>query len=88
MFKKAYKTKTRVRMMKDGSDKFWLEDLRHPNESEKNQGKIQISIEMIPAVMTEEFPAGLGRSEPNMNPVLPPPEGRLEWVSCFLELNR
>jgi hypothetical protein len=37
----------------------------------------QISIELLPADMADASPAGSGRSEPNMDPYCPPPNGRL-----------
>eukprot|EP00808_Paulinella_micropora_P000340 g32402.t1 len=59
-------------------DRFWINNLRHPN-FEGNQGKIQLSIELVPKAMASQLPAGLGRSDPNSNPFLPPPEGRLNF---------
>ena len=51
-----------------------------------SQGKPQmlISIEVLPQEMADnEFPAGLGRSDPNTNPVLPPPKGRIQIGQLF-----
>ena len=34
----------------------------------------------MPKKAAEKRKAGLGRSEPNMNPFLPPPTGRMKFV--------
>jgi len=34
------------------------------------------SIESIPFPLADQITAGTGRSDPNTNPYLPPPEGR------------
>jgi len=62
----------------DGKDRFYLKDLRHPN-FKGNQGRMEISIEMMPQAIASQLPAGFGRSDPNTNPFLPPPEGRVNW---------
>lgn len=46
------------------------------------QGEVLITIEILPKSMAELLPAGLGRSEPNAHPFLPPPTGRLKLVNC------
>jgi hypothetical protein len=83
-FEKAYKVKDRIKMVKDGKDRIWIEDLRHPNEPGKSQGSVEVSFELLPKSLTVQYPAGDGRSDPNMNPVLPPPEGRLEWMKLLM----
>jgi len=35
-----------------------------------------LSIESIPFPLADQITAGTGRSDPNTNPYLPPPEGR------------
>jgi len=52
----------------------------------QKKGDLILSIELIPSVETKKRPAGKGRSDPNMNPFLPPPEGRVNW-SLFHPLN-
>ena len=54
-----------------GDTKLPLPNLRHPNHK-GNQGKMTISMEIM-------YPAGLGRGDPNQNPFLPQPEGRMVW---------
>lgn len=75
--KQAMKKKDQVKMLVKGKDRFWIENLRYPNE-EKTQGKMEISIELLPQTVAQQLPAGFGRSDPNQNPFLPPPEGRFE----------
>jgi hypothetical protein len=84
--KRAMKRKDRVKVYMKGSDRFWLTDLKHPNV-EGSQGKLEISIELLPTEVAAQLPAGFGRSDPNSNPFLPPPEGRVNWVSLLRQLS-
>jgi len=86
--KRALKKKDRVKIWLKSKDllgrekmgdRFWLDNLRHPNDPKKSQGKMEISIELMPEAMAAQLPAGTGRSDPNANPFLPPPEGRINW---------
>ena len=44
------------------------------------QGRVQMSFELVPKEMAEkELENGYGRSEPNVYPTLPEPEGRLSF---------
>ena len=46
------------------------------------QGSVLLSMEILPSSLAEdEFKNGAGRSEPNVHPYLPPPTGRMKWVS-------
>ena len=45
----------------------------------KKVGNILISVELLPKALADSRPAGFGRSEPNMNPTLPAPVGRVNW---------
>jgi hypothetical protein len=78
LFKIACKNNDRVQMKYRGRDKFWINDLRHSNFA-GNQGRVRVSIECMPASVAQQLPAGFGRSDPNMNPWLPPPEGRAKF---------
>ena len=43
-------------------------------------GKVLISVQAVPIeIAKDELPAGFGRSEPNMNPELPDPVGRMKF---------
>ena len=37
-------------------------------------------LEVLPKKIAEEFKAGKGRDEPNVNPHLPPSIGRMQWT--------
>ena len=43
-------------------------------------GRFLVSIECMPVALAEKIPAGFGRSDPNSNPLLPAPTGRLKFV--------
>jgi len=69
--------------------KFWW-PLMRPAES-RDAGKVWgldgksppmllVSVQLVPECLFEELPAGHGRSEPNTNPVLPKPVGRLSFT--------
>jgi len=76
--KLAMKKRDRIKIYVKGKDRLWLENLKHPNFA-GNQGKMEISIEMMPTDMASQLVAGFGRSDPNLNPYLPEPEGRVNW---------
>eukprot|EP01083_Nonionella_stella_P294532 1001194_1 len=78
LFRRAFRAKDRVIMNRSGKDRIWLNNLRHPNYP-GNQGRVEVSFEIMPQAMAQQLPAGFGRSDPNMNPVLPHPEGRFQW---------
>jgi hypothetical protein len=44
----------------------------------ETNGQLYISLELVPMEQAESSPVGLGRSEPNTAPYLPPPAGRLK----------
>jgi hypothetical protein len=58
--------------------KFWLPVLA-PRPPKVAQGEVLLSIQLVPVAMRDKLPAGRGRSDPNSNPVLPPPVGRLQF---------
>ena len=45
----------------------------------RKRGQIGISVEIVPGEEAEERPVGYGRTEPNTDPYLPPPSGRLQF---------
>ena len=55
--------------------KFWIQCYRNSTKS----GRILMSLEFMPIWKAEKSPVGKGRSDPNVNPYLPPPVGRFEW---------
>ena len=57
--------------------KFWLP---LANSAREARGALLVSLELVPASDARWWPAGHGRSEPNANPHLPKPVGRLSWT--------
>ena len=48
-----------------------------------------MSVELMPTWKAEISKVGEGRNEPNINPYLPPPQGRFEWsLNPFKMLNQ
>lgn len=66
---------------KDGA---WFQltrtEFRTGNMRVEKMGRFLVSIECMPAALAEKIPAGFGRSEPNSNPILPAPTGRLKFT--------
>jgi len=72
------------------SSKFWvpLSDFnRDPTSTDKadkeyfeQPPRIVMSLQLIPKAQAEKIQAGDGRSEPNKNPVMPKPVGRLRFT--------
>jgi hypothetical protein len=60
-------------------DAQWLKLTKTANGMTEDMGSLLISIEILPKVLADSAPVGAGRSEPNMNPYLPPPTGRLTF---------
>lgn len=65
----------------DDADWLHLDKLDHKTGTREPMGSILLSIEVLPLAMAETRPAGFGRSDPNSNPFLPQPVGRLKFVS-------
>jgi hypothetical protein len=62
--------------------KFWL-PLKSTDDSEgrviyKDAGSVLVSVSVIPKPEAAKNPQGEGRTEPNSDPHLPQPEGRLK----------
>eukprot|EP01038_Epipyxis_sp_PR26KG_P008250 gene8250-11165_t len=55
-------------------------DLKYKGE---DTGHVIISIELLPKTLADRLPAGLGRSEPNLNPTLEEPEGRIDFTKFW-----
>lgn len=52
----------------------------HVPSARSLQGSLLVSIELLPRTVADARPAAKARSEPNMNPYLPPPTGRMKLV--------
>jgi hypothetical protein len=57
-------------------DSFFIDTV---DKDGKSAGKVRISLAVYPGEMAKANPVGLGRSEPNHSPFLPPPVGRLSF---------
>ena len=70
---------------KDDEDgiKFWVQCYKGKKEvagEGVKGGRVLCSLEILPKTLADAEPLGKGRDEPNMNPYLPPPVGRLEFT--------
>jgi hypothetical protein len=65
----------------DPDDSTWLfmDRLDHETGIREPQGKICYSIQLWPKEKAQVMPVGGGRQEPNNDPYLPPPTGRLQF---------
>eukprot|EP00752_Nemacystus_decipiens_P012046 g10680.t1 len=65
----------------DPPDSKWISLEKTDKKTGKKtpMGKCLIGIQIYPAERAEAQPAGMGRSEPNDSPFLPPPNGRLQF---------
>ena len=74
--KEKYKSVEFLNKLNDPDQtKFWIQCYRNNTKS----GRILMSLEFLPVWKAEKSKVGKGRSEPNINPFLPPPVGRFEW---------
>lgn len=61
--------------------KFWIDfKTVDKNGKETRAGRVQISFELVPDSRAKACPVGEGRNEPNIDPPLPKPDGRMEWT--------
>ena len=67
------------RAMRIESEKFFMDFVsKDQTGKEKFVGKVQISAEILPVAKARSCLNGEGRTEPNIEPTLPPPEGRVQ----------
>lgn len=50
-----------------------------PKCTQTFSGKLLISLELLPKENADAQPVGSGRNDPNQNPYLPPPAGRMKF---------
>ena len=63
--------------------KFWVQCYKGKKEAAgqgEKSGRVMCSLEILPKKNAELDKVGKGRDEPNVNPYLPPPVGRLEFT--------
>jgi hypothetical protein len=74
----------------DGEQDFDLCDLKIATKTKEQESslkpKMKLRMELVPKILADELKAARGRAEPNQNPFLPEPEGRIQW-SLFHPLN-
>jgi hypothetical protein len=78
---KKYGTSERFseRALRKESEKFFVEfSSRDQDGKESSVGKVLISAEVLPAAKAKGCVNGEGRAEPNIEPSLPPPDGRMQ----------
>jgi len=75
--------------------KFWVKMKKNTDEKdvidgkEKKESRVLCSLEIMPEWYSDLHPVGKGREEPNMNPYLPPPVGRIKFtLNPFKMLNQ
>ena len=75
----------RLTLKHNGSKKFWMNVLnsKYPQQI---QAKLQISIELMTGDVALRYPCGFGRGQPNNNPYLPKPRGRIKYPSNPLQM--
>lgn len=64
----------------DDERQFWVELKGKKDGKLQCMGKLKLSIEVFPKKDAELNPVGAGQSEPNVNPFLPKPFGRIEFT--------
>lgn len=69
---RTYLKTCQLRRTRQELERQWI-TMTHPNYKGP-QGKLELSIEVMPKFEADTMPAGLGREMPNQNPVLPKPE--------------
>jgi hypothetical protein len=74
----------------DDADWFNVTFKDRDTNGEKYMGRVAVSISIVPESEYETDPVGAGRNEPNKDPYLPPPNGRLSFslnpMAIFYEL--
>jgi len=50
----------------------------------ESQGKLLVSVEILPSELVDRRKNGDGRDEPNSFPLLPPPEGRVDFTKMMM----
>ncbi len=62
-------------------DSFWVPVSKaDENGVMKEMGQVRISLDVVPQDLAEQSKVGDARSDPNQNPYLPPPVGRISFT--------
>ena len=61
-------------------ENFWINCKKRDEKKQLvDGGKVMVSFELVPMEKAKDNPVGFGRDEPNVDPVLQEPTGRLEF---------
>lgn len=74
--------KNQINFDEDDKQKFWV-PVKKPNLEtglDEDNGRILITLHMVPERDSNDDPQGVGREEPNNDPYCPPPEGRIKFT--------
>ena len=75
----------------DDPNTFWLQTKVELSEEDKKEGKseiveLRIDARVLPKEFSDQAPVGTGRTEPNMDPYLYPPVGRITFTTNPLNM--
>jgi hypothetical protein len=77
---KGYEHTEKIKFDKEDKELFWVPMVFFDDKEKKDiiRGYVQCSFRIYPQDAAEKNKQGVGRTEPNNDPNLPEPEGRLE----------
>lgn len=80
LIERGYEFADKIEFEKEDKELFWVPMYRFNEEEGKDKisGYVQCSFRIYPKASAEKNKQGVGRDEPNNDPVLPEPEGRLQ----------
>eukprot|EP00397_Hematodinium_sp_SG-2012_P000503 GEMP01000503.1.p1 GENE.GEMP01000503.1~~GEMP01000503.1.p1 ORF type:complete len:1954 (+),score=493.38 GEMP01000503.1:276-6137(+) len=82
-FLKEDSLETRVK----NKEAFWVNFHKlQGNLTKERAGRVAVSLEIVPSMLADIDPVGIARKEPNKNPFLPKPEGRMKiskWINPY-----
>lgn len=72
-------TDPNLKMVFQSDTDFWVPIMTNDEKTghTKRMGEVKLSVQVIPKADAEKNKVGHARTEPNINPFLPPPVGRL-----------
>ena len=89
---RGYEHAELIEFDKDDKELFWVPMFRYNEEEKKDvvAGYVQCSFRIYPTAAADKNKQGVGRDEPNNDPNLPEPEGRIQLslnpFTMFLQL--
>jgi len=70
----------------EDDDRFWLPMRRKVDDDFVGTGDVLCSLTLLPKGTAEKYPQGSGQQEPNSDPNVPPPEGRIKLSMNPIEM--